>query len=58
MITINFEDKEYKSLLEFLNKLSRLDTEYLIEKNNINTTDEEITKATLRMQKYNNELEK
>lgn len=56
MISVNFQDEEYKSLLEFLNKLSKLDTEYLIEKNNINTTDEDITKATLRMQKYNNEV--
>jgi len=56
MITVNFEDEEYKSLLEFLNKLSRLDTEYLINKNNINTTDENITKATLRLQKYSSEV--
>lgn len=45
MVTVDFQDEEYKSLLEFLNKLSRLDTEYLIGKNNINITDDDITKA-------------
>ena len=56
MVTVDFQDEEYTSLLEFLNKLSGLDVEYLIAKNNINTTDEDITKSTFRLQKYNSEV--
>lgn len=51
-MNVKFQDEEYKTLFTFLSKLTSLDIEYLIQKNQIDITNENLMKVFLKLQQY------